>query len=76
MPIYEYMCKPCNDRFEVLTTISRASETKCPKCGSGNITRLMSAFASRTTDSDGSTHSHAGSCSSCASGNCSSCACH
>jgi hypothetical protein len=36
----------------------------------------MSMFASRSTDSDGQTHSHSDFCSNCASGNCGSCGCH
>jgi len=76
MPIYEFHCKPCNDRFEVMTSFSRIGEAKCPKCGGQKIERLMSMFASRSTDSNGHSHAHGGSCSNCASGNCGSCGCH
>ena len=67
MPIYEFVCKPCSDRFEVLTSPSRMKDTKCPTCGSAKVDRLMSTFATRT--SGGSSDS----CAGCSSGNCSSC---
>jgi putative FmdB family regulatory protein len=76
MPIYEYLCKPCDSRFELLVSISRANEVCCPKCGSLEVKRLMSTFASRSVGSDGSSHSHGGGCAGCASGNCGSCGCH
>jgi len=76
MPIYEFICRPCDSRFEVLTSISRASEAHCPRCGSGEVTRVMSTFASRTTGGDGHSHSHGGGCAGCSSGNCGNCGCH
>ncbi len=73
MPIYEFVCNPCDSRFEILTSISRASEVRCPKCGSDNVKRLVSLFAARSATSDGSVQSRGSGCSSCSSGNCSSC---
>src|SRR5438093_10196904 len=46
MPIYEYRCTSCKRKVTVLTL--RASETvdaRCDKCGSRDLTRLMSRFA-------------------------------
>jgi putative FmdB family regulatory protein len=46
MPIYEYRCAGCRKKVTVLTL--RASETvepRCDRCGSGELTRLMSRFA-------------------------------
>ncbi|MCB9482066.1 MAG: zinc ribbon domain-containing protein [Desulfobacteraceae bacterium] len=79
MPIYEYHCEKCNINFE---TLVMAGETpQCTKCGSTEVTRLMSAcgFVSKGASSGGgeapTLRSSAGSsaCSSCTSGNCSSC---
>jgi len=72
MPIYEFICNPCDSRFEILTSISRASEARCPKCGSDDVKRLVSMFAARSTSSDGSVKSGGG-CAGCSSGNCGSC---
>src|SRR5437660_5536683 len=46
MPIYEYRCGACKRKVTVLTL--RASETvepQCDRCGSRDLTRLMSRFA-------------------------------
>jgi len=46
MPIYEYRCRACRRRVQVLTL--RASEQPdevCDKCGSRELDRLMSRFA-------------------------------
>jgi putative FmdB family regulatory protein len=33
MPIYEYCCDSCNNKFEVLRSMSDSSrDTECPKC--------------------------------------------
>lgn len=43
MPIYEYVCKQCDHRFEELV---RASDTpECPTCHSRRLARQLSAFA-------------------------------
>lgn len=33
MPIYEYFCKGCNEKFERLQKMTESSNVKCPKCG-------------------------------------------
>ena len=71
MPIYEFDCRPCKERFELLIGISRVGEAKCPKCGSGRVRRVMSMFAART--SGGSSHSHGDNCAGCAAGHCATC---
>jgi putative FmdB family regulatory protein len=73
MPIYEYVCNPCDRRFELLTTISKADQATCPKCG-GSVKRLVSVFSARSSGGDSSSHSD--SCAGCASGNCGSCGHH
>jgi len=44
MPFYEYRCDGCGEIFEVLQKIGAlGGDEKCPKCGSDNCKRLMSA---------------------------------
>jgi putative FmdB family regulatory protein len=43
MPIYEYRCGNCGERFEELTAADAAAPT-CPRCG-GETERLLSAQA-------------------------------
>ncbi|NWG14953.1 MAG: zinc ribbon domain-containing protein [Acidobacteria bacterium] len=45
MPIYEYRCADCADRFDVLLRTMNADGVKCPSCGSTRVTRLVSTFA-------------------------------
>jgi putative FmdB family regulatory protein len=43
MPIYEYRCKACGERFEKLVRISAKSETvECPKCGKHQAEKAVS----------------------------------
>jgi putative FmdB family regulatory protein len=47
MPIYEYRCKDCGERFERLTlTIDQdPPDLLCPTCESHDLQRLISAVA-------------------------------
>ncbi|MGB7062532.1 MAG: zinc ribbon domain-containing protein [Candidatus Zixiibacteriota bacterium] len=47
MPIYEYKCRKCGHRFDVLQKMGEdGKELKCPKCGVDNPTKVFSTFAS------------------------------
>ena len=47
MPLYEYQCKTCESKFEVLQGINEANdELACPDCNSLNTTKIFSLFAS------------------------------
>ena len=46
MPIYEYRCDGCGKRVTVLTLrVSETVDPQCDRCGSRELTRLMSRFA-------------------------------
>ncbi len=48
MPIYEYRCESCGDKFEKL--VRRATdvmETGCPSCGEKHLEQQYSTFAAR-----------------------------
>ena len=46
MPIYEYRCNKCKKKVSVLTLrISEAINAECDRCGSTDLSRLMSRFA-------------------------------
>ncbi|MGI8915991.1 MAG: FmdB family zinc ribbon protein [Chloroflexota bacterium] len=56
MPLYEYACLDCNERFEELRATARAdSPAPCTTCGSGRVKRLLSVFATRSADAMGNT---------------------
>jgi putative FmdB family regulatory protein len=44
MPIYEYECRRCGDRFECLL-LKSSPEAKCPSCQSTDLEQLISLCA-------------------------------
>jgi putative FmdB family regulatory protein len=44
MPIYEYRCPSCDERFEELVRNPDVA-VACPSCGDAQVERLLSAFA-------------------------------
>ncbi len=56
MPIFEYKCRDCNNKFEKLVRSSDNEKPKCPKCESDVIVKVFSTFAS-SGDSKGVSHS-------------------
>jgi len=45
MPIFEYACNQCQNRFEMLLRRSD-QEVDCPQCHSADLRKLFSTFAS------------------------------
>ena len=50
MPIFEYKCKICNNKFEELVS-GDTENIKCPKCHSNQVEKLVSIFASSDASS-------------------------
>jgi len=61
MPIYEYVCKECEQAFEAL--VYGREKAECPKCHSKKLTPKLSRFA--VSAKSGSTPPSAGPCGSC-----------
>jgi len=48
MPLFEFVCKTCEDDFEELVLGSSAIDgVTCPSCGSQQIKKKISTFASK-----------------------------
>ena len=45
MPLYEYQCESCGQRFEVIQKFSDPPADVCKKCGKGPVIRLQSSPA-------------------------------
>jgi putative FmdB family regulatory protein len=46
VPMYEYLCKACGHRFEVIQKFSDKPVKKCPSCSkTGKVERLVSSSA-------------------------------
>ncbi len=47
MPLYEYECRMCKERFEVLQKMNEgSSHLRCPKCHTDRPQRVLSLFSS------------------------------
>ena len=52
MPVYEYRCKKCGDKYELrLGFIHSKNDEKCPKCGGRDVDRVFSPINSRSSGS-------------------------
>src|SRR4029079_621306 len=45
MPLYEYQCEACGQRFEVIRKFSDPPLETCTRCGKGPVRRLLSSPA-------------------------------
>ncbi|MCK4404661.1 MAG: zinc ribbon domain-containing protein [candidate division Zixibacteria bacterium] len=55
MPIYEYQCRVCQHKFEVLQKLGEDGKgLKCPKCGADKPIKIFSVFASGTSSGNSS----------------------
>ena len=62
MPLYEYGCGSCSERFERLVRSEGGGEVACPRCGSANVRKVMSTFASIGGGADGVPMAAGGGC--------------
>jgi putative FmdB family regulatory protein len=44
MPIYEYECQNCGQRFELYLSLQNNDPAKCPNCDSEEVERVISPF--------------------------------
>jgi putative FmdB family regulatory protein len=59
MPIYEYECEKCGDKFEYfLRWGGDEQKVKCPKCCAENPKRVVWSFVSKSSDSSCGTKSY------------------
>jgi putative FmdB family regulatory protein len=52
MPVYEYRCELCEERFEEYLSTSTKPAPPCPKCGAPGPTRLYSSISTEWLPSD------------------------
>lgn len=72
MPIYEYICMSCREKYDELRSMSQADEESiCPHCKSSDTSRLMSLFNAQSSGKI--IAGGAQGCSTCQSNNCASC---
>lgn len=76
MPIYEFICNDCENKFEELV-FGNPTSVKCPKCSGENTKKLMSVCRSKVSGGDfplgASSSTSGGGCSGCSGGSCATC---
>ncbi len=73
MPIYEYLCKDCGVRFEILRSIKDAdTPIHCESCQGEHTQRTLSVFFAQSGSQIIAGGNSSG-CAGCAGGTCSSC---
>ena len=52
MPIFEFNCRQCASSFEEILSLAEleAGEARCPACGTAEVERTMSTFATSSGD--------------------------
>jgi putative FmdB family regulatory protein len=74
MPIYEYRCESCSEKFEVLTRFAeRDSAQVCPACESSKTRVLVSSFAVTGGGESSALDFGGGGGGGCCGGSCGSC---
>jgi len=69
MPIYEYVCDDCGERYERIV-MSKSQVVECPKCASAKHTIQLSVFATPANGSKSSSSSTSNSGGGCCGGGC------
>ena len=76
MPIYEYVCPACYNKFELMRPFSQSgAPADCPVC-KHKVNRALSLFACRSSSEFGTTTPIAGGgggCATCGGGSCNTC---
>lgn len=74
MPIYEYVCLECREKFELMRPMRDAdAPVNCKKCDSSHTSRLLSVFFANSGGRVVADSSGGGGCAGCAGGSCSTC---
>jgi putative FmdB family regulatory protein len=63
MPLYEYRCPRCCERFEVLQRVGASADAvRCPECGADQVERQLSSFAAAVAGRGSTSFAEAGGC--------------
>jgi putative FmdB family regulatory protein len=74
MPLYEYLCLDCKNRFDELRSMKDADATiPCKACSSEHTSRLISVFNAQSGGRVVAGSSAASGCAGCSSSSCAGC---
>jgi len=69
MPIYEYICDDCGNKFEKLVRRNQDA-IACPSCGESHLKTALSTFAAHSSNGKSQGSSREAQFPSCAGGMC------
>ncbi len=51
MPMYDYVCKKCGERFTLVMTINERTQKaiRCPKCEATEVEQQLQTFFAKTS---------------------------
>ncbi|MBF6600654.1 MAG: zinc ribbon domain-containing protein [Dehalococcoidia bacterium] len=76
MPMYEYFCRRCNAKFEVLRSMDRSDDAAACPAGHAGAVRTLSVFAPVGRTAPGGSYERAAPGGGCACGGACSCGGH
>ncbi|MGI5911501.1 MAG: FmdB family zinc ribbon protein [Syntrophomonadaceae bacterium] len=44
MPIFDFACSNCGNKFDLMISNSEKNKVKCPKCNSQDVKQLLAQF--------------------------------
>jgi putative FmdB family regulatory protein len=63
MPLYEYRCRDCGERFEILQRLGEDGHgLHCPRCAAPEPQRVLSTFAAGAGGREAAASSAGGAC--------------
>jgi putative FmdB family regulatory protein len=74
MPIYDFICQNCGEKFDLLTQHNwRAAGAACPTCGSADLEKEVSRVGAFASGGKIQMMDQGHQCGSCHTGSCSTC---
>ena len=68
MPIFEFVCRDCEQNFEDLVFGTKLDGVLCPVCGSDRVRKKISTFAAKVGGDSASISLGSSSAASCSTG--------
>ncbi len=69
MPIFEYECAACGERFEHLQRRAGEAPAQCPRCAGKRLKKALSGFSVAVSAGAGK-HEPSAACAACPHGSC------
>lgn len=48
MPIFDFECRSCGHKFDLMISNAEKDKAKCPQCGAMDLKQLLTSFFSST----------------------------